>query len=487
MFFRIFLIVALSSCLFLAACQTEEPDSFATPSEAANVVISGSVGAAFSVVNGDLSPEVFSMFGEEIIVMALEDPTDLRSAVASTVLPTVGSFELAFETLADEVWIVAVADDGDGILTSQESRWEFHGNPVPAASVAGLDLRVEVPVIGVGETNPDANWWTLQGEVTGEQTLYLSVGQRWRGMVASATVGPGEFELEVEADLDSSVAIVVGFDEDGDGLVALNDPAEETVSFTAPAFGSVIDIGSISAPLDALQPVDQPGTWVEVSGSISGDRPVNVPVVVEARRFTSHGRLWASTTLEPGTVDFTLRVPVSATVGETYRPQEREIWFQAFLDTDQDSELDVHDESHGGVGPIDIGEDGLTNLFLDIKENPTPLWGSVEGIIDWNGAVADDDQLLVALFRPDELWLGLCEYVDIFAGPEFGYEYSFPAVPPGFYIVGSSLAQPDRLTVPEWAIADGDSGSIIELRAGEVVRADIQLRSTSSGTTVSSY
>lgn len=458
------LMTSLAAALALGGC-TATPDEAVAPVDS----ISGELRALFSVLTSEVTPDLWELYGSDIAVFALTDPDDLSSAVGSTTLDAPGDFTIDFAPTDAPLWLVAVLEDGDGVLSSTDQLWEYSGNPiVGGATDAAMD--VDLALMAGDDEDDEPIAFTLRGVWESTVPARLIVTTSWNDMtvtLGSQDVSPGD---AIAIDLpDGPVLDVIAInDTNEDGLYGATDLGGLVTSFPPPSSDS-LDLGPVVLPEGVAAPAVQPNPWVAVTGTVSGD---DEPVLIEARRFTATGRLWSRLELdEPG--PFALRVPRSSTAGTSGRDQDRQLWLHAFVDADGDATLDLQDEDQAGAGPFTVEEGGL-DLALQLGPPGPRIWGGITGTIEWDGTAAGE-HVVVAVFLEDATWEGLCEYVRVYSDPVFPLTYSFPNLPSGRYQTGAMLTLPEVIVDPMEATALGMRDEVLVLEAGVDLQADFDL------------
>ena len=458
-------VFAFAALVALGGCSA--PDEPIAPTDS----ISGELTAWFSVLNAEVTDDLWALYGSDIVVVALADPDDLSSAVGWAIQTAPGAFTLPLDAGAGPVWLAGIVDNGDRVLSDSDLLWEYAGNPV-GAGATGLDLAVQLPMLqGDDDEEDEPPAYALEGTYTGAEPARLLVTMTWQQQtfsVASADVAPGDaFSLDLPDGPEMTLLLVA--DSDGDGFFGGRDRGGVAATFQAPT-SDVLDLGDVDLPEGMAAPGVQPPPWVEVTGTVSG---ADGPITVEARRFTSTGTLWSRVELDADGA-FLLRAPTSSVAGVAGRDQDRQLWLHAFVDADGDGTLDRTEETQAGAGPITIDEEGL-DVALQLGPPGPAIWGGIGGTITWDGTPAADEHLLVAVFLEDVTWEGMCEYVQVYSDPVFPFTFDFPSLPGDRYQVGAMLTRGEAIIQPMQATALGMRDEVIALTPGAVLLADFEL------------
>ncbi len=410
------------------------------------VTLSGTVFALNSNTGEECSAVEYARVGGRIIVYVTSDGSDISSPLGKQVLTGPGAWSIDFEPPVGTVYVVAIADNGDTIITAADALREHASNPITpgTADLGDVDVTFEfdVPLVpgdpgyspgggGGGGGDDDSERTTISGEV-----VLVGLDEHAVMVVADSadftqgpwdhdnlSSGPGEYSVAV-ANSRGSTSLLAYLDSDDNGMFEPSDTLG-----TPAANPYLLGLGDREGITIAIPTVGvvapQPAGYTSIFGTVIYEDWSGGAIELYASAGSPAGLVYAHATLmAPG--NFALRVP----------PNTANIVVWGIADHDGDTVLNPEVDDFDDQGPFSLGTLPLTDVQLDLHNAPRP--GTIAGIVSWDQPIGVDDRLFVALF-PTGNFAMAPTYVLVYDDPTGAQPFAFDTVPPGTWWVGTHL------------------------------------------------
>jgi len=414
------------------------------------VMLSGTVVATARATGEVMSDWAYLICAGKTVLYVTLDPSDLSDPAAKFTMDTPGEWELHVQRDTGPYYLVALTDDGNRIIGTEDVHREYAFNPVHAdRDQSGLEIVMDLPCNADGsdaggpggwggnggggwggggggggnDGNPDdpGNITTFSGQVILNDLVNSDI------MVTAnnedGTVGPiewkflegaGAYSLDV-ANNRSATVLIAYHDTDGNGLFEASDAIGEPTS--NPFLLGIGDVPGVNIEIPSgTGTLPQPPVYVGVQGTVSmADFPGGT-IRLFASAGSTQGMTFSSATLSsPGA--FALSAPIDA--GQVL------VW--AVLDEDSDGFWDANVDPFDGYGPFAVPASGIAGISLDLAGS---LPSTIGGTVSYNGDVDAADILFVALFD-NPATSGQPVYTLRYTEPEFPVDFVFEGVADG--------------------------------------------------------
>jgi hypothetical protein len=457
----------------------DDDDSTATDP----VTLSGTVTAISSRTGVACTEAEYNSVAGRIVVYVVGDPTDLSNPLGKQVLPGPGAWSIDFAPPVGTVYVIAVVDDGNTIITPSDMLREYPSNPVTPGTedAPGLDVAFDLyippvpgdpnysppPLDSDGDGIPDSvegcdvdldndglpNCLDLDSDgdgipdseegyegdydtmISGE-TVLVNVSPSpimvtaWNGDFTQGPwtfdlldQGPGAYSITL-ANYFGSTSLLAYLDSDGNGMFEPSDTLGTPAS--NPYLLGLGDRENVTIAIPTVGTVAPgPAAYTSIYGTVFYEDWAGGSIDVYASQGGPGGLVYAhAVLLSPG--NFALRVP----------PNTPNIVVWGIADHNGDSILDPEVDDFDDQGPFSLGSLPLTGVDLDLHNEPRP--GSIGGIVTWDQPIGPDDKLFVALFPTGNFAMAPSEVL-IFEDPTGAQPFLFQDVPIGTWWVGTHL------------------------------------------------